>query len=295
MAGNGDDNMVGREETQAVTLTADPRFSLFNFCHPLGEDYQPLVEFSLSDLVLPMQDGPRSSDERLQQAIVRKLFVQTFREATDGVSLISTSRVSIRSIEEIFSMYFRDLRRAVAESDNHPYGLLEELERRLCVALRTVCKPAPAEIKRHIAAHKPDDRYDDLLGWLWFDGRDEYSATLDDTEGSGSFCICVEDTDLDRLIGHARRIRKNLDQIDREVREFAAARLLGTHNAVWLQEGESPKSAQDFMHRMSLSTVSVSSEPGFELWYDDGNLFLGHSILVKANRIGDYRSASVEG
>lgn len=39
----------------------------------------------------------------------------------------------------------------------------------------------------------------------------------------------------------------------------------------------------DFRCKMSIDSMTFKDDGGFEIWYDDGELFFGHSITVYIN------------
>jgi len=69
----------------------------------------------------------------------------------------------------------------------------------------------------------------------------------------------------------------------RRVEEFAVQELLPVKNENWLDEdeGEAPLTPQQFLRRMKLESIIANPDGSFEFWFDDGDLFLGHSIQVR--------------
>jgi len=64
------------------------------------------------------------------------------------------------------------------------------------------------------------------------------------------------------------------------IKEFCAARLLHLKNEVWLQEGEQPLSQQSFAAAIELNGMLAFSEGSFEMYFNDNDIFGGHTILV---------------
>jgi hypothetical protein len=64
---------------------------------------------------------------------------------------------------------------------------------------------------------------------------------------------------------------------------YAVGTLLGLKNESWLYDDEKPVSAGEFKRRMTLESITVRPDGSFDFWFDDGDLFLGHSILVRGN------------
>ena len=84
-----------------------------------------------------------------------------------------------------------------------------------------------------------------------------------------------------------------LGQNEPAAHQFAAAKLLDTHNEGW-NEGK-PISAQTFIQRMTLESVSIDPEGKVELYYNDGDLFWGHSIVVSLAKDREFKDAYTAG
>ncbi|HEY4371812.1 MAG TPA: DUF2262 domain-containing protein [Burkholderiales bacterium] len=85
---------------------------------------------------------------------------------------------------------------------------------------------------------------------------------------------------LPEVLGHAHAIwaeqaRWNQDLIDR-----CAADLLALKNDTWLGDDETAFTAETFKARLSLQSLTVESDGSFSFWFDDGDLFWGHAIVV---------------
>ncbi|MFR5077481.1 MAG: DUF2262 domain-containing protein [[Clostridium] innocuum] len=51
----------------------------------------------------------------------------------------------------------------------------------------------------------------------------------------------------------------------------------------WQDEAEDELRADDFARRIRIEAVNVSQDGEFELYYDDGDIFAGHVIIVSGN------------
>lgn len=87
---------------------------------------------------------------------------------------------------------------------------------------------------------------------------------------------------------------------DGKVRAFAAQKLLSLAND-WAQdagaEDEEPAEVtrEQFMERMELESIQVDGDGGFEFWFNDGDLFWGHSIHVTGSLSQGPSHAQMEG
>jgi len=67
------------------------------------------------------------------------------------------------------------------------------------------------------------------------------------------------------------------------IQQAVVTDLLQLKNGAWLQEDEQPVTAAEFLARTTLTTISISEDAEFEFWCDDGDLFWGHSIMVRGD------------
>jgi len=99
---------------------------------------------------------------------------------------------------------------------------------------------------------------------------------------SVTFPAC-NDTLADDVLKVAESLWSEQSKWKKQTEDFAVREYLELKNGVWLDERESKLSAKDFIDRMTLELISISSDGEFEFWYDDGDLFWGHSIVVSGN------------
>lgn len=98
-----------------------------------------------------------------------------------------------------------------------------------------------------------------------------------------------------------RWISADLDAFLDKAARYAAEELLDLGNDwcfdAW--EGEEkdfvPLSVEDFMARIRLTSISLSEDNSFSLWYDDGDIFWGHSIEVDGEKTKGFTDASIQG
>ena len=83
---------------------------------------------------------------------------------------------------------------------------------------------------------------------------------------------------------------------DGEFRQFAAEKLTELAND-WRDDDEAPDeiTAGQFAQRISLSELSVSADGDYSAYYDDDDMFYGHSVTVSGNLKSGIDDANIEG
>ena len=122
----------------------------------------------------------------------------------------------------------------------------------------------------------------------WFEAEIDWcgaKAVLDFDQGEPEEMAKAQET--------ARALLADAEGWDRRVREYAAGELTGLAND-WA-EGEEELSPEDFIARMELAAIQVAPEGEFEFWFDDGEMFYGHSIHVTGNLQEGPNWAQMEG
>jgi hypothetical protein len=79
------------------------------------------------------------------------------------------------------------------------------------------------------------------------------------------------------------------------VTAYAVAQLLQLKNDFWLEDNEQPLSADDFVERMDLESISFDNDGDFEFWHDDGDPFWGHLIQICGNLTDGLTRADILG
>ena len=102
---------------------------------------------------------------------------------------------------------------------------------------------------------------------------------------------------LEQVRARAAWVEKNLDR----VREGAAEHLLDLYNKTWRDTGEDDEpeapvlDRRGFADRLKLSLVTVYDEGTVTIYFDDDQMFLGHSIEVDISPAGEVEDAKIVG
>jgi hypothetical protein len=124
-----------------------------------------------------------------------------------------------------------------------------------------------------------------LFGELQFDPDVDWfeaSSTWNGNEIRLVFPV-DEDTLQDNALASAEALWSAQAKWNSEIETFASEGLLEIKNNEWRDDDEPKLTAAQFLDRLTLETISIASDGDFEFWYNDGDLFGGHSIVVRGN------------
>ncbi|QKJ29867.1 DUF2262 domain-containing protein [Mucilaginibacter mali] len=79
------------------------------------------------------------------------------------------------------------------------------------------------------------------------------------------------------------------------VNEVIIRDLLQLKNDNWLNEDETPLTKESFLKSIRLTSIGFYEDTNFSLYYDDGDLFFGHTIIVEINAEREVQEASIAG
>jgi uncharacterized protein (TIGR03067 family) len=143
------------------------------------------------------------------------------------------------------------------------------------------------------AGKKPVE--DAVLGQvIWNDNYDNWEARLELKTGSVvDFHLWPGGRSDEAILEAGREAVQWLRNNEPAARHFAASRMLDGHNDSW-NDGE-PISAEAFASRMTLETASIQADGGIDLYYQDGDLFWGHCIIISVSGERQFIDASIAG
>lgn len=145
---------------------------------------------------------------------------------------------------------------------------------------------------------------DEILGEISFDeSLGSFEGEIQINGENVDFGISVDDINdketVEKLISEFKKFVSEFDKWDKEMRSFAAEALTDDAND-WLQDsledGEEfvEITEEKFAERMVLNSIGFD-ENGFEVFYDDDDMFWGHSILVDGTPENGIEQAYIAG
>ena len=103
------------------------------------------------------------------------------------------------------------------------------------------------------------------------------------------------DLNADKALEFARLVWDSQADWDGKIYKFASDKLLQAKNDFWLQSGENKIEPAEFQSRMTLEHIGISSWGEIEFYFDDGELFWGHKIVVEGKVLTGLTDARFEG
>lgn len=79
-----------------------------------------------------------------------------------------------------------------------------------------------------------------------------------------------------------------------KAKDYTVNKLLKLKNDLWLEEDEKEVTKKDFKDRMKFTSLYVFSESA-NFYFDDGDLFWGHTIEVTINQNLEFSAANIVG
>ena len=105
--------------------------------------------------------------------------------------------------------------------------------------------------------------------------------------------ISIETFDKDIVFKLAESIFKTIKELEETYKESMAEDLLTLHNETW--NDKSITSKTEFINRIKLEGILFFCDGNAELYYNDGDLFWGHTIVVDINENGQYQDSQIYG
>ena len=136
---------------------------------------------------------------------------------------------------------------------------------------------------------------DQRFGRFRFDERIDTFEAEADWLGTPVKLSLGTNAEGETAVAEARRVFADAGRYDSGARHAAVAELLPLKNEGWLEDGEPPLTAQQFSARMRLETVAVEPGPYVQLYFDDGDLFFGHTIIVTFDEANGETWAEIAG
>lgn len=132
-----------------------------------------------------------------------------------------------------------------------------------------------------------------ILGEITIDAsQGDGTATVSYASRQVNVQICPDGGPFQQTLNLAMQVVEGLERLDATAKQVAVAQLLETYNSGrneydeaqedgTLKAVSNPKLSEiEFANKLTLSGITLYGDRMIELFYDDGNMFWGHSIVV---------------
>jgi len=153
-------------------------------------------------------------------------------------------------------------------------------------------------VKLHKIAHELKGKVNintELFGELNYDSTVHWYQGISNWKGAKievSFSI-DGNWKINKGLQVATKIWKEQNIWEEKVKEYAVKKLLKLKNDSWIEEEEERVNSIEFRKLMRLESITFDSDGSFKFWYNDGDLFWGHSIQISGNLIEGLTEAGI--
>lgn len=123
----------------------------------------------------------------------------------------------------------------------------------------------------------------------------EYEANIIWVSKRVRLALRRDGTDDEAVFVAAQALCKAQRTWDNRVRAFAAKELMTDVYDDWLESHGKRLTRRAFEAQMKLGGIALSADGGFEFWFDDGDMFGGHAIMVSGTLTDGPTDAGIHG
>ncbi|OCQ95739.1 hypothetical protein BCD64_09925 [Nostoc sp. MBR 210] len=137
----------------------------------------------------------------------------------------------------------------------------------------------------------------EILGKLVYNAElDWYESQIvvDETPISLSFSI-ENNHEVESILARASDVVRYLKHYAKDAEEYAVRKLLELKNETWLDEDETFLTSEEFKNQIILEGLVFSPDGEVEFYYNDGNIFFGHCIILTMDKDNCFIGAMIAG
>jgi hypothetical protein len=117
---------------------------------------------------------------------------------------------------------------------------------------------------------------------VWLDGEVDLVLSVSHKRDGHTSEIEQINTRVQHQLEVVRELWSDPASWDQRLKTFAAHKLLWQKNRHWLDKGEGAATREKIMARMELQSLRILIRGDIDFRFDDGDLFWGHPIIVRA-------------
>lgn len=110
--------------------------------------------------------------------------------------------------------------------------------------------------------------------------------------------VCFTEHEIENLDSFIGQLNERLDLITESksrIEQEIINELFTLKNETWIENDDDKVSKQEFVQRIKPDHLTISSDLSYDLRFDDGDLFLGHTILYHGDSSNKFDGVGLEG
>ncbi|MBD2456065.1 DUF2262 domain-containing protein [Nostoc sp. FACHB-87] len=137
----------------------------------------------------------------------------------------------------------------------------------------------------------------EILGQLVYNAElDWYESQIVVDETLISLSLSMENNhEVELILARASGVVRNLKHYAKDAEEYAVIKLLELKNETWLDEDETFLTSEEFKDQIILEGLVFSPDGEVEFYYNDGNIFFGHCIILTMDKDNCFIDAMIAG
>ena len=106
----------------------------------------------------------------------------------------------------------------------------------------------------------------------------------------------TDEEEDEKCLANLEQFCREAERRDREVRRYAAEELTYLAND-WRDDDhlDHEITEEEFAERIKISSVEMSADGDYDVWFEDDDMFAGHSVRISGDALGVPNYASMEG
>lgn len=137
--------------------------------------------------------------------------------------------------------------------------------------------------------------HDPVLGTLVHDGY-YYEGTAQFNGSPFGFSVgTYEVDDVEARLERGRAVLQSLPAVIERAKSHAVKTLLDLKNDTWTEEDGRTIGPAEFEARLTIASITVDHDAELVIYFDAGDLFFGHHILVTETAEGELCRGEIQG
>lgn len=166
--------------------------------------------------------------------------------------------------------------------------------------LKSIKKMDDSDLEMSIREYtKPIIYNDSVLGVMTYDKELEwYNATYSWLGEKGNVSVECESTQINGIINIVHNILEEKNNWLNKAKAFASEELTELAND-WLEEDDENENTEitkrQFINNISFESLNIDEDGEFSIYFEDGDMFWGHVIIVCGNLYKGFDTAEIAG